>query len=61
MRILMTKFSEPGGYYDEIEGITKSYITIYDNTCYLAKDNGYYEYFITGTEPLSYPNFQESI
>ncbi|MDE7263569.1 MAG: penicillin-binding protein [Anaeroplasmataceae bacterium] len=57
MKLLLDTFSKKGQYYEDIEGITKSYITIYDGTAYLAKENGYYEYFIEGTQPLTYPNY----
>lgn len=62
MRILMNKYAKDNQYYEEIEGITKEYITIYNDTAYLAKDeNGYYEYFIRGTEPFTYPNYNIKI
>ena len=54
----MDTFAKKGQYYEEIEGINKSYITIYDNQAYLAKDYGYYEYFLEGTQPLTYPNYE---
>lgn len=59
MRIILSKFAKDNQYYDEIEGITKCYITISNGKVYLAKDSGYYEYFIEGTEPHSYPSSYE--
>ena len=59
MRIILSKFAKDNQYYDEIEGITKCYITISNDKVYLAKDSGYYEYFIEGTEPHSYPSSYE--
>lgn len=61
MKLLMDDFAEEGNYYSDIEGITKRYITIYNKQAYLAKENGYYEYFQTGNEPLSYPNYEIGI
>ena len=58
MKLLLDTFAKKGQYYEEIEGINKSYITIYDNQAYLAKDYGYYEYFLEGTQPLTYPNYE---
>lgn len=57
MKLLLDTFAKRGQYYEDIEGITKSYITIYDGSAYLAKENGYYEYFLEGTQPLTYPNY----
>ncbi len=57
MKIIFDNFAKMNEYYDLIDGITKKYITIYDNNVYLAKENGYYEYFLEGTQPLTYPNF----
>ena len=54
MRILMNKFAKENNYYDLIDDVTLKYITIYNNNAYLAKSNGYYEYFEQGTEPLTY-------
>lgn len=58
MKLLLDSFAEDNQYYELIDGIEKKYITIYDNKAYLAKENGYYEYFLEGTQPLSYPNFE---
>lgn len=58
MKIIFDNFAKNNQYYDLIEGITKKYITIYDNNAYLAKENGYYEYFLEGTQPLTYPNYE---
>ncbi|MDE7384531.1 MAG: penicillin-binding protein [Anaeroplasmataceae bacterium] len=58
MKMLLDTFAKKGLYYEEIEGIQKSYITIYQDQVYLAKDNGYYEYFLEGTQPLTYPNYE---
>lgn len=55
MKILLGKYANDNEYYDIIPGITKKYITNYNNQIFLAKDNGYYEYFVLGTEPYSYP------
>ena len=57
MKLLLDKYAKENQYYDIIDGITKSYITIYNNQAYLAKNNGYYEYFQTGNQPLTYPNY----
>lgn len=57
MKLLLDTFAQKGLYYDEIEGIKKSYITIYEDQVYLAKENGYYEYFLEGTQPLTYPTY----
>lgn len=54
MKIILSKFALDNQYYDIIDGITKKHIEIKDNTAYLARDNGYDEYFVLGTEPLSY-------
>ena len=54
MRILMNKFAKENNYYDLIDEVTMKYITIYNDKAYLAKSNGYYEYFEEGTEPLTY-------
>lgn len=61
MKLLMDNYSLKNQYYDIIDGITKSYITIYNGKAYKAINNGFYEYFQTGEEPLSYPNYDESI
>ena len=37
------------------------YITIHNNEAYLAKNNGYYEYFQNGSQPFSYPNYDIQI
>lgn len=58
MKLLLDTFAKKGQYYEEIEGINKSYITIYEDQAYLAKDYGYYEYFLEGTQPLTYPNYE---
>ena len=57
MKLLLDKYAKENQYYDIIDGIIKSYITIYDNKAYLAKNNGYYEYFQSGNQPLTYPNY----
>ncbi len=57
MKILLDRYALKNQYYELIEGITKSYITIYEDKAYLAKDNGYYEYFQEGNQPLTYPNY----
>ncbi|MDE7100393.1 MAG: hypothetical protein K2O05_00895, partial [Anaeroplasmataceae bacterium] len=59
MKYLMDKYALDNQYYDIIDGIEKSYITIYNNKVYLAKDNGYEEYFQEGNQPLSYPNYED--
>jgi penicillin-binding protein 1A len=56
MRILMNKFAKENNYYELIDDITIKYITIHNDKAYLAYDNGYYEYFEQGTEPLTYLN-----
>ncbi|MDE5715345.1 MAG: hypothetical protein K2I42_04355, partial [Anaeroplasmataceae bacterium] len=57
MKMLLSTYAKKDQYYDEIEGITRQYITIYNNQPYLAKNNGYYEYFQEGNQPLTYPNY----
>ncbi|MDE5566007.1 MAG: hypothetical protein K2I77_03365, partial [Anaeroplasmataceae bacterium] len=59
MKYLIDKYALDNQYYDIIDGIEKSYITIYNNKVYLAKDNGYEEYFQEGNQPLSYPNYED--
>lgn len=54
MKIILSKFALDNQYYDIIEGISKVFIEIKDGNVYLAKNEGYYEYFVSGTEPLSY-------
>lgn len=54
MKILLSKFALENQYYEEIDGITKKFIEIKNNQAYLSNNNGYYEYFVCGTEPLSY-------
>lgn len=61
MKLILGKYAQDNLYYDDIEGIEKRYIEIADNKAYLAKDNGYYEYFIAGTEPLSYYNNKQIV
>ena len=61
MKILMEKYALPNQYYDMPNDIVKSYITIYNNDIYLAKENGYYEYFQKGNQPLTYPNYNIKI
>ncbi len=56
MRILLTQFAKPNQYYDTIDGIEQRQITYYNNQAYLSDTSGYYEYFIKGMEPHSYPN-----
>ena len=56
MRILLNKYAKDNNYYDLIDSVTLRYITISNNNAYLAKTNGYYEYFEEGTEPLTYIN-----
>lgn len=56
MKIILGKYAKDDLYYEVIPGITKRYITTFDNQIYLAKENGYYEYFIEGMEPHNYPN-----
>lgn len=58
MKFLMDKYALKNQYYSDVNGIVKSYITIYDDHVYLAKDDGYYEYFQEGNQPLSYPNYE---
>lgn len=60
MRLVLSKFADDNGYYEEIDGITKKYITIYNHQAYLATDNGYYEYFVEGTEPHTTPNHYDT-
>ncbi|MDE7161513.1 MAG: penicillin-binding protein [Anaeroplasmataceae bacterium] len=57
MKLLLDTYAKKGLYYEDIDGIMKSYITIYEDQAYLAKENGYYEYFLEGTQPLTYPNY----
>ena len=57
MKLLMDDFALPNQTYEIIDGITQAYITIYEDQAYLAKENGYYEFFQTGNEPLSYPEY----
>lgn len=57
MKLIFDNFALKNQYYEQIDGIIKEYITIYDNEAYLANNNGYYEYFVEGTQPLSYPNY----
>lgn len=54
MKIILEKYAKSNQYYDIIDGITKKYITIENGKAYLTNDNGYYEYFESGTEPTSY-------
>ncbi len=61
MKLILGKYAQDNLYYDDIDGIEKRYIKIIDNKAYLAKDNGYYEYFIAGTEPLAYYNENQII
>ena len=61
MKILMDKYALDNQYYDIPNGIVKSYITIHNNEAYLAKSNGYYEYFQEGSQPFSYPNYDVQI
>lgn len=56
MKIILGKYAKDNMRYELIPGISKCYITNYDNKIYLAKDKGYYEYFIEGMEPHNYPN-----
>ncbi len=58
MKLLLDTYAQKGQYYSDIDGIIKSYITIYEDQAYLAKTHGYYEYFIEGTQPLTYPNYE---
>lgn len=58
MKLLFDTYAKNGQYYDMIDGITSCYITTYENQVYLAKENGYYEYFLEGTQPLTYPNYE---
>lgn len=57
MKLLLDTYAKKGLYYENIPGIIKTYITIYEDKAYLAKNTGYYEYFIEGTQPLTYPNY----
>ena len=50
----MNKFAKDNNYYKMINGITMKYITIHNDTAFLAAKSGYYEYFEEGTEPLTY-------
>ncbi len=59
MKHLLSNYALKDQYYSDIEGILKCYVTIYDDQVYLARENGYYEYFQEGNQPLSYPNYQE--
>ena len=61
MKLLMDNYALDNQYYEVIDDVTKSYITIYNNKAYKAKNNGYYEYFQTGLEPLSYPPYYDSV
>lgn len=58
MKLLMDEFAEENQYYPLIDDVSSCYITIYNNQVYLAKENGYLEYFQKGNEPLSYPDYQ---
>ncbi len=57
MKFILNTYAQKDQYYEEIEGITKQYITIYNNQPYLARNNGFYEYFQEGNQPLTYPNY----
>lgn len=57
MKHLLDNYALENQYYEDILGVVKRYITIYDGKAYLAKNNGYYEYFQEGYQPLSYPNY----
>lgn len=59
MKLLLDEFAKPNQYYEIIDDIKKCFITIYNDKAYLAKENGYYEFFPKGTEPLSYPNYYD--
>ena len=61
MKILMTKFAKNNMFYDEIDGIIKKHIIIANGKAYLSTDLGFDEYFISGTEPLSYYNDRKRI
>ena len=61
MKILMDKYAESNQYYEIPDGIVKEYITIHNNEAYLAKNNGYYEYFQEGSQPFTYPNYDIQI
>lgn len=61
MKILMDKYALDNQYYEIPQGIVKEYITIHNNEAYLAKNNGYYEYFQDGSQPFSYPNYNINI
>lgn len=52
--IILGKYSIKNNYYDLIDDISIRYITIKENKAYLATNDGYYEYFQKGNEPLSY-------
>ena len=54
MKIVLSKYAKDNQYYEIINGITKECIEIKDSIAYLANENGFYEYFVSGTEPLSY-------
>lgn len=53
-KYILDKYSIKNNYYDILDDITLKYIEIKDNKAYLAKNNGYYEYFQKGNEPLTY-------
>ena len=61
MKILMDKYALKNQYYEIPDGIVREYITIHNNEAYLAKNNGYYEYFQNGSQPFSYPNYDIQI
>ncbi len=61
MKILLDKYALKNQYYNDIEGVVKRYVTIYEDQVYLAKENGFYEYFQEGNQPLSYPNYQNKV
>ena len=61
MKILMDKYALKNQYYEIPGGIVREYITIHNNEAYLAKNNGYYEYFQNGSQPFSYPNYDIQI
>lgn len=52
--IILGKYSIKNNYYNLIDDVSIRYITIKENKAYLATNNGYYEYFQKGNEPLSY-------
>ena len=54
MKYIFEKYAKKNQYYEMPKDVIKCLIEIKDDTVYLAKENGYYEYFLEGTEPIYY-------